>query len=105
MKNDLYITVSVEYLPIKGGIGCYTYNLTKKPEEIRLRSNVACNEEGHGQSGGPSPMNAQNSDVLLKILDKLDPDIVHVQYEHGMYGLKLEFYKSKEDKYQYRFIV
>ena len=28
--------------------------------------------------------------MLLKIVDKLHPDIVHVQYEHGLYGLKLD---------------
>jgi len=51
---------------------------------------VACNEKGHGQFFGLSTTNAHNSDVLLKIVDKLHPDIVHVQYEHGSYGLKLD---------------
>jgi glycosyltransferase involved in cell wall biosynthesis len=82
--------VSVEYPPIKGGIGRYTYNLTKNLNKLGCKVYVACNEKGHGQFGGLSPTNVHNSDVLLRIVDKLDPDVVHVQYEHGLYGLKLD---------------
>ena len=82
--------VSVEYPPIRGGIGRYTYNLTKNLMQLGCEVYIACNEKGHGQFGGLSPTNVQNSDVLLKIIDKLHPDIVHIQYEHGLYGLKLD---------------
>jgi glycosyltransferase involved in cell wall biosynthesis len=82
--------VSVEYPPIKGGIGRYTYNLAKNLNKLGCKVYVACNEKGHGQFGGLSPTNVHNSDVLLRIVDKLDPDVVHVQYEHGLYGLKLD---------------
>lgn len=83
--------VSVEYPPIRGGIGRYTYNLTKNLMKLGCEVYIACNEKGHGQFGGLSPRNVHNSDVLLKIIDKLHPDIVHIQYEHGLYGLKLDF--------------
>lgn len=83
--------VSVEYPPIRGGIGRYTYNLTKNLMKLGCEVYIACNEKGHGQFGGLSPTNVHNSDVLLKIVDKLHPDIVHIQYEHGLYGLKLDF--------------
>jgi glycosyltransferase involved in cell wall biosynthesis len=84
------LMVSVEYPPINGGIGRYTYNLTKNLMKLGCEVYIACNEKGHGQFDGLSPTNVHNSDVLLKIIDKLHPDIVHVQYEHGLYGLKLD---------------
>jgi glycosyltransferase involved in cell wall biosynthesis len=84
------LMVSVEYPPINGGIGRYTYNLTKNLMKLGCEVYIACNEKGHGQFGGLSPTNVHNSDVLLKIIDKLHPDIVHIQYEHGLYGLKLD---------------
>lgn len=84
------LMASVEYPPINGGIGRYTYNLTKNLMKLGCEVYIACNEKGHGQFGGLSPTNVHNSDVLLKIIDKLHPDIVHVQYEHGLYGLKLD---------------
>ena len=84
------LMVSVEYPPINGGIGRYTYNLTKNLMKLGCEVYIACNEKGHGQFDGLSPTNLHNSDVLLKIIDKLHPDIVHVQYEHGLYGLKLD---------------
>ena len=82
--------VSVEYPPIIGGLGRYTHNLAKNLMKLGCEVHVACNEKGHGQFFGLSTTNAHNSDVLLKIVDKLHPDIVHVQYEHGSYGLKLD---------------
>ena len=88
--------VSVEYPPIKGGIGRYTYNLTKNLMKLGCEVYIACNEKGHGQFGGLSPTNVHNSDVLLKIIDKLHPDIVHIQYEHGLYGLKLDSINPKK---------
>jgi glycosyltransferase involved in cell wall biosynthesis len=88
--------VSVEYPPIKGGIGRYTYNLTKNLNKLGCKVYVACNEKGHGQFGGLSPTNVHNSDVLLRIVDRLDPDVVHVQYEHGLYGLKLDPINQKK---------
>ena len=51
---------------------------------------IACNEKGSGQFFGLSPSNPHNSDVLLRIVEEICPDIVHVQYEPGLYGLLLD---------------
>lgn len=51
---------------------------------------VACNEEGEGSYSGLSPKNTQNSEALLKITSELKPDIVHIQFEPGLYGLVLD---------------
>jgi glycosyltransferase involved in cell wall biosynthesis len=69
------LMVSVEYPPIKGGIGRYTYNLTKNLMKLGCEVYVACNKKGHGQFFGLSPTNVHNSDTLLKVVDKSYPDI------------------------------
>jgi len=84
------LMVSTEYPPMQGGVGRYTFNLTKELRQIGLEVYVACNEEGGGQFFGLSPTNINNSDVLLRIVKEIRPDIVHVQYEPGMYGLILD---------------
>ena len=84
------LMVSTEYPPMQGGVGRYTFNLTKELRKIGLEVFVACNEEGGGQFFGLSPTNINNSDVLLRIVKEIRPDIVHVQYEPGMYGLILD---------------
>ena len=75
---------------MQGGVGRYTYNLTKELRKIGFDVHVACNHLGSGDFSGLSPTNTENSDVLLKIVDKIKPDLVHIQYEHGLYGLKLD---------------
>ena len=84
------LMVSTEYPPMQGGVGRYTYNLTKELRKIGFDVHVACNHLGSGDFSGLSPANTENSDVLLKIVDKIKPDLVHIQYEHGLYGLKLD---------------
>jgi hypothetical protein len=51
---------------------------------------VVCNEAGNGDYNGISPNNQNNSNVLLKIVKEVKPDVVHVQYEHGLYGIHLD---------------
>lgn len=89
-KGIRVLMVSVEYPPIKGGLGRYTHNLNNDLVKLGCEVHVACNEKGNGQFSGLSPRNENNSDILLSIIDKLRPDIVHIQYEHGSYGLKLD---------------
>jgi glycosyltransferase involved in cell wall biosynthesis len=84
------LMVSTEYPPMQGGVGRYTFNLTRELRKIGYDVYVVCNEKGDGQFFGLSPYNSQNSDVLLKIIDDVDPDIVHVQFEHGLYGIVLD---------------
>ncbi len=84
------LMVSTEYPPMKGGIGRYTSNLVKALRKLGLDVYVVCNEAGKGDFSGLSPTNKQNSEVLLKIVDELNPDIVHIQFEPGMYGSILD---------------
>jgi glycosyltransferase involved in cell wall biosynthesis len=83
------LMVSTEYPPMQGGVGRYTYNLTKALRKLDFEVNVVSNKLGNGEFSGLSPKNPENSRVLLDIVEKTKPDLVHVQYEHGLYGLKL----------------
>ena len=83
------LMVSTEYPPMQGGVGRYTYNLTKDLRKLGLDVQVVCNKLGNGEFSGLSPDNPANSQVLLEIVEKIKPDLVHIQYEHGLYGLKL----------------
>ena len=51
---------------------------------------VVCNKHGKGDFNGISPNNQDNSKVLLNIVKEIEPDVVHVQYEHGLYGIHLD---------------
>lgn len=82
--------VSTEYPPMKGGVGRYTSNLVKALQNLGMEVYVVCDEAGKGDFSGLSPTNKQNSEVLLKIINEVNPDIVHIQFEPGMYGLLLD---------------
>jgi glycosyltransferase involved in cell wall biosynthesis len=84
------LMVSTEYPLMPGGVGRYTSNLTNELRKAGIDVYVVCDEKGDGQYSGLSPKNPHNSDVLLKIVNDLKPDIVHVQFEPGLYGLILD---------------
>lgn len=84
------LMVSTEYPPMKGGVGRYTFNLTRALRKLDFEVNVVSNKEGNGEFSGLSPKNPENSNLLLDIVKRTKPDLVHVQYEHGLYGLKLD---------------
>jgi glycosyltransferase involved in cell wall biosynthesis len=75
---------------MKGGVGRYTFNLTRALRKLDFEVNVVSNKEGNGEFSGLSPKNPENSNILLEIVKRTKPDLVHVQYEHGLYGLKLD---------------
>jgi glycosyltransferase involved in cell wall biosynthesis len=82
------LMVSTEYPPMQGGVGRYTKNLVvalRRAHDVY----VVCSEKGDGDFYGLEPTNEYNSDILLELVDKLHVDVVHVQYEPGLYGLKL----------------
>ena len=83
--------VSTEYPPMYGGVGRYTYNLTRALRKLGHTVYVVCNEDGKEGDffGLSSSFNKDNSGLLLEIVNKVKPDIVHIQFEHGLYGLKL----------------
>ena len=84
------LMVSTEYPPMQGGVGRYTSNVTRELRKIGYEVHVACNEKGDGQFFGLSPDNSNNSNVIFEIIDEIQPDIIHVQFEHGLYGIVLD---------------
>jgi glycosyltransferase involved in cell wall biosynthesis len=85
------LMVSTEYPPMRGGVGRYTSKLVEALRKTGgTEVEVVCNEVGDGEFAGISPTNERNSDVLLEIVEEQSrPDIVHVQFEPGLYGLIL----------------
>jgi glycosyltransferase involved in cell wall biosynthesis len=81
------LMVSTEYPPMPGGVGRYTRNLSFALKKLGIKVYVACNEKGEGDFYGLDTENEQNSEVLLEIVKELNPDLVHIQLEHGLYGL------------------
>ena len=90
------LMVSPEYPPINGGVGRYTYNLVNELVGQGLEVHVVCDSRGNGDYTGLSPNNMHNSQILLDLVNKIKPDIVHTQYEPGLYGLKLHSYKPSK---------
>jgi glycosyltransferase involved in cell wall biosynthesis len=88
--------VSPEYPPINGGVGRYTFNLVRELKTQGADVYVACGKQGKGDFVGLSPTNTHNSEILLSFIDKIKPDIVHIQYEPGLYGLKMDSYKPSK---------
>lgn len=84
------LMVSTEYPPMPGGVGRYTANLTQAIRKTGVHVDVVCDKAGNGEFSGISPTNKQNSEVLLRMVDETAPDVVHVQFEPGLYGLVLD---------------
>lgn len=84
------LMVSTEFPPIPGGVGRYTKNLTDGLKRLGLKVSVLCNEIGAGDYAGIDPTNKNNSTIILDVIDKYGPDLVHIQLEHGLYGLKMD---------------
>jgi glycosyltransferase involved in cell wall biosynthesis len=80
------LMISTEYPPMQGGVGRYTHNLVKSLRSNHLDVIVVSSSEGSGDYTGISPCNKHNSEVLLKLVKKTNPDIIHVQHEFGLYG-------------------
>jgi glycosyltransferase involved in cell wall biosynthesis len=84
------LMVSTEYPPMKGGVAHYSQKLAGSLSNEGLEVSVVCNEHGNGDFTGISPYNRHNSDVVIKAVREFKPDVVHVQYEQGLYGLHLD---------------
>lgn len=82
--------ISTEYPPMQGGVGRYCKKLVDSLKDEGVKVFVVCNETGNGDYHGISPNNKDNSKVLLEIVKDVQPDVVHVQYEHGLYGIHLD---------------
>ena len=73
------LMVSTEYPPMRGGVGRYTAKLVQALRNTAqgIEVDVVCNEDGSGEFRGISPSNERNSDVILKIVEESQPDILH----------------------------
>ncbi|WP_148685675.1 glycosyltransferase family 4 protein [Candidatus Nitrosocosmicus hydrocola] len=91
-KSTLKILmVSTEFPPIPGGVGRYTKNLTDGLKRLGVQVSVLCNEKGGGEYIGIDPKNENNSKIIFEVIAEYDPDLVHIQLEHGLYGLKMDY--------------
>ena len=89
-KSDFSVLmVCTEYPPMQGGIGRYTFNLVKSLRGYNVKVNVLCSAEGNGDYKGISPFEKNNSEIINDVVQKLNPDIVHIQHEQGLYNFKL----------------
>ena len=84
------LLVSPEYPPMAGGVGRYTFHLKEKLVELGYIVHVVCDKRGNGEFSGIYQQNPRNSEILLELVERINPDIVHVQYEPGLYGLRLD---------------
>lgn len=84
------LMVSTEFPPMLGGVGRYATNLTSALRKKGIEVLVVCNEKGHGDYSGISPANTANSEILLQIVNETRPDVVHIQFEPGLYGLVMD---------------
>src|SRR6478609_5175716 len=83
-KSDFSVLmVCTEYPPMQGGIGRYTFNLVKSLRGYNFKVNVLSSSEGI------SPFEKNNSEIINDVVQKLNPDIVHIQHEQGLYNFKL----------------
>jgi glycosyltransferase involved in cell wall biosynthesis len=82
--------VSTEYPPMHGGVGQYTIKLVDSLRKKDVEVEVLCDEQGNGDFHGISPFYTDNSKVLLQLVKDSKPDLVHVQYEQGLYGMHLD---------------
>ena len=94
------LMVSTEYPPMLGGVGRYAANLTNALRRQAAEVFVVCNEKGDGDYNnvGLSPTNIYNSELLLRIVYETKPDIVHVQFEPGLYGLVMDLTNPKNSR-------
>jgi len=84
------LMVSTEFPPMPGGVGRYTFNLTQSLRKLGLEVLVVCNDKGKGDFYGLSPKNKENAQVLLNLVSEVKPDVVHIQFEPGLYGLSFD---------------
>ena len=90
--------ISTEYPPMQGGVGRYSKKLVDSLRNEGVDVFVVCSKYGKGDFDGIYPKNKDNSKVLQKIVKEIEPDIVHVQYEHGLYGIHLDPINPKRTK-------
>jgi glycosyltransferase involved in cell wall biosynthesis len=90
-KHDFSILmVCTEYPPMQGGIGRYVYNLVNSLRSKGIEIKVLSNSDGKGDYNGLSPFSKNNSEILFELVQKIRPDIVHIQHEQGLYNFEID---------------
>jgi hypothetical protein len=84
------LLVSPEYPPMPGGVGRYTSHLKDNLVKMGFTVQVICDKRGNGEFSGIGQHNPDNSEILMEIVERINPDLVHIQYEPGLYGLRLD---------------
>lgn len=80
------LMICTEYPPMQGGVGRYTHNLVKSLRSNSLNVIVVSSSDGSGEYKGISPYSVHNSELLLKLAEEIQPDVIHLQHEFGLYG-------------------
>ena len=71
------LMVCTEYPPMPGGVARYTHNLVKSLRSNSIDVFVVCSSDGSGDYKGISPHNKNNSELLLKLVKEIKPDMDH----------------------------
>jgi hypothetical protein len=91
--------------PMLGGVrGGYCKKLVDSLRREGVQVFVIWNEDGKGDHNGVSPKIQDNSKVLLNIVKEDERDVVHVQYELGLYGIHLDAINPRRT-HKYRIIL
>lgn len=90
--------VSPEYPPISGGVGRYTFNLVSELKKLDCEVLVLCDLKGYGDYKDISPLNKDIPNIILKVAQDVQPDVIHIQFEPGLYGLKLDHINPNNSK-------
>jgi glycosyltransferase involved in cell wall biosynthesis len=92
------LMVSPEYPPISGGVGRYTFNLVSELKKLDCEVLVLCDQKGYGDYRHISPFNKDIPNIILKVAQDVQPDVIHIQFEPGLYGLKLDHINPSNSK-------
>ena len=71
------LMLSPEHPPLNVGLRRYTHNLVNELKKQGLDNYVTCDKEKDEDLLGISPDNQYNSELLLKMVGKIQLDIVH----------------------------
>lgn len=88
--------VSAEYPPMMGGVGDYTRRLNSALTQQGHEVAVVTGQQGQAYRDAARiyPVRIQRWDnscipAIRQVIAKLQPDIVHIQYQTGAYGMKV----------------
>ena len=69
-----------------GGVGWYTFNLVTEIKKSDCEVLVLCDQKWNEDYKCVSPFTEDNSNIILKAVEDVKPDVIHIQFEPGLYG-------------------